>query len=72
MKRASIYTRVSTLDQTTQNQLLDLRALAQQRGFQIAKEYTDRGISGTRARRPGLSLGTVISTTGVMVSWDVW
>jgi hypothetical protein len=37
MKRASIYTRVSTLDQTTQNQLLDLRALAQQRGFQIAK-----------------------------------
>jgi DNA invertase Pin-like site-specific DNA recombinase len=45
--------RVSTVDQHPESQLHDLRALAQQRGLQIVKEYTDR-ISGTRARRPGL------------------
>jgi len=56
MKRAAIYSRVSTLDQTTQNQIYDLRSLAQQRGFEVVKEYSDTGISGVRARRPGLDL----------------
>ncbi len=54
MRSAAIYSRVSTFDQTTQNQIYDLRTLAQQRGLQIVKEYSDHGISGTRARRPGL------------------
>lgn len=54
MKRAALYTRVSTFDQTTQNQIYDLRALAEQRGLQIVKEYADHGISGARVRRPGL------------------
>jgi len=53
-KRAALYTRVSTLDQNPQTQLYDLRTLAQQRGLEIVKEYTDRGISGARARRPAL------------------
>lgn len=53
MKRAAIYTRVSTVDQHPETQLLDLRTLAQQRGFEIVAEYTDR-ISGAKARRPGL------------------
>ena len=33
--------------------MYDLRALAQQRGLTITREYTDR-ISGVKARRPGL------------------
>jgi DNA invertase Pin-like site-specific DNA recombinase len=53
VKRASIYTRVSTLDQDPQSQLYDLRKMAEQRGFQVVKEYQDR-ISGVKARRPGL------------------
>ena len=53
MKTVALYLRVSTVDQHPETQLHDLRALAQQRGFRIVKEYTDR-ISGTRARRPGL------------------
>ena len=53
-KRAAIYMRVSTLDQNPQTQFYDLRTLAQQRDLEIVKEYTDRGISGARARRPGL------------------
>jgi len=52
-KRAALYLRVSTLDQHPETQLHDLRQLAQQRGFTIVHEYTDR-ISGTKAKRPGL------------------
>ena len=53
MKRAVLYMRVSTVDQHPESQLHDLRHLAQQRGFEIVREYTDK-ISGTRAKRPGL------------------
>jgi DNA invertase Pin-like site-specific DNA recombinase len=31
-----------------------LRELAAKRGFEVVAEYEDRGISGTKARRPGL------------------
>ncbi len=53
MKRAALYMRVSTLDQHPETQLYDLRQMAQQRGYEIVEEYTDR-ISGAKARRPGL------------------
>ncbi len=53
MKTVALYMRVSTVDQHPETQLHDLRAMAQQRGFEIVAEYTDR-ISGTKARRPGL------------------
>jgi DNA invertase Pin-like site-specific DNA recombinase len=52
--RAAVYCRVSTLDQHPETQLMDLRELAAQRGFEVVKVYTDHGISGTRVRRPGL------------------
>jgi DNA invertase Pin-like site-specific DNA recombinase len=45
--------RVSTLDQHPETQLLDLRQMAAQHGYEIVEEYTDR-ISGAKARRPGL------------------
>jgi DNA invertase Pin-like site-specific DNA recombinase len=54
MKRAALYARVSTPDQHLETQLYDLRKLAAQRGFEVAREYTDRGISGSKAKRPGL------------------
>jgi DNA invertase Pin-like site-specific DNA recombinase len=53
MKRAALYLRVSTLDQHPETQLYDLRQLAQQRGYGIVQEYTDR-ICGAKAKRPGL------------------
>ena len=55
MKRAVLYARVSTFDQCPETQLLDLRRLAEQRGFDIVHEYTDR-ISGAKAKRPALDL----------------
>jgi DNA invertase Pin-like site-specific DNA recombinase len=54
MKRAVLYMRVSTADQTTDNQAHDLKQMAQQRGLAIVQQYIDHGISGTRTRRPGL------------------
>ena len=53
MKKAVLYMRVSSLDQHPETQLLDLRQMAAQRGYEIVHEYTDR-ISGAKARRPGL------------------
>ena len=53
MKRAALYMRVSTIDQHPETQLLDLRQMAAQRGYEIVQEYTDR-LSGVKARRPGL------------------
>jgi len=54
MKKAAIYARVSTPDQHLENQILDLRKLAAQRGFEVVHEYCDRGISGSKTKRPGL------------------
>jgi DNA invertase Pin-like site-specific DNA recombinase len=54
VKRAALYARVSTFEQNCDTQLLDLRQLAGQRGFTISEEFVDNGISGARAKRPGL------------------
>jgi DNA invertase Pin-like site-specific DNA recombinase len=54
MKKAAIYARVSTPDQHIETQLYALRELAARRGFEIVHEYTDIGVSGSKARRGGL------------------
>jgi DNA invertase Pin-like site-specific DNA recombinase len=50
MRRAVIYLRVSTLDQTTANQERELGETADRMGCEIVKVYKDHGISGTRGR----------------------
>lgn len=54
--RAALYARISTLNhgQDPEVQLGELREYCQRRGFAIAHEYVDRGISGSRERRPAL------------------
>ena len=54
MQKAAIYARVSTPDQHIETQLYQLRELAARRGYEIVHEYTDIGVSGSKARRPGL------------------
>ncbi len=56
MKKVAIYARVSTDKQTTENQLVELRKIALQRGYTVTEEYVDNGISGAKSRsdRPSL------------------
>jgi len=53
--RVAIYARVSTTDQTTESQLLDLRRYISDRGWPIYREYCDNGVSGTKESRPALN-----------------
>jgi DNA invertase Pin-like site-specific DNA recombinase len=56
MKRFALYARVSTIHhgQDVEVQLSELREYAQHRGWMIAGEYADRGVSGSKDRRPEL------------------
>jgi DNA invertase Pin-like site-specific DNA recombinase len=51
--RVALYARVSTHDQTAENQLLELRRYVAARGW-TAVEYVDTGVSGAKDRRPAL------------------
>ena len=55
MRRVAIYARVSTDDQTTANQLEELKRWAKNAGHSVVKVYEDAGISGSKGRdkRPG-------------------
>jgi DNA invertase Pin-like site-specific DNA recombinase len=48
--RAAIYLRVSTDEQTTDNQERELRAAAERAGHDIVQVYVDAGISGAKGR----------------------
>jgi DNA invertase Pin-like site-specific DNA recombinase len=50
MKRAAIYLRVSTIDQTTANQERELREIAGRVGYDIVRVYKDHGVSGAKRR----------------------
>ena len=65
--KAAIYARVSTTDQTCENQLLELRRYVEARGWTIAKEYVDHGVSGAKERRPALD---DLVTPPAKISWS--
>jgi DNA invertase Pin-like site-specific DNA recombinase len=56
MKRIALYARVSTDKQTCENQLQELRTIAERMNCTIVAEFVDNGISGmkTRQNRPAL------------------
>jgi len=55
VKRCGIYLRVSTDQQTTENQFRILREVAERSGWTIVQVFEDAGISGAKSRdqRPG-------------------
>ena len=52
--RVALYARVSTKDQDCELQLDELRRMAEVRQVIVVNEYVDRGVSGTKDRRPAL------------------
>ena len=47
--RAALYARVSTANgQDLENQLLELRQVAEHQGWTVVAEYVDHGISGAK------------------------
>ena len=75
-KKVVIYTRVSTLDQTIDNQLIELRDHCSKMGWEVVKEYADEGLSGTLSREKRPSLNSFIKDAyrkrfGLVVCWDI-
>src|SRR6201981_3084012 len=54
-KRIALYLRISTAEQTVENQQRELQAVAERHGWNVVAVFTDAGISGTKGReqRPG-------------------
>jgi DNA invertase Pin-like site-specific DNA recombinase len=54
-KRVALYLRVSTTEQTVENQQRELEAVAERHRWNVVAVFTDAGISGTKGRdkRPG-------------------
>jgi DNA invertase Pin-like site-specific DNA recombinase len=48
--RVALYLRVSTGEQTVENQDAALRAIANARGWQVVQVYADEGVSGAKGR----------------------
>jgi len=72
----AIYVRVSTDQQTVENQVLALQEVAQRSGWEIVQVFSDEGISGAkgRDRRPGFdALLTAVSRRQIdlVAAWSV-
>ena len=54
--KAGLYLRVSTADQTTLNQELELKKYCENNDIEIFKVYREEGVSGSKTSRPQLDL----------------
>ena len=75
-RKAVIYSRVSTNDQTIENQLQVLREVAEKKGYEVVREISDEGISGVKGRdaRKGfdeLITGSIRREWDIILVWDV-
>ncbi|MBR9973914.1 recombinase family protein [Magnetospirillum sulfuroxidans] len=75
-KRVALYARVSTDQQTVENQLRDLQEVAGRLGWNVVDVITDEGISGAKGRdqRPGfdrLLKGIARREFDVIAAWSV-
>ena len=74
--KVALYARVSTDGQTTENQLQELRKVADRNGWQIAQEFVDHGISGAKGRdqRPAfdeMCKGVIRKEFDLVMAWSV-
>lgn len=71
-RRVALYARVSTNDQRADLQLDGLRRLAEQRGWKVAGEYVDLGVSGSKDKRPQLDKLMADAHKGRFDTLAVW
>ena len=76
MKKVAIYARVSTSAQTCENQLNELRAVADRAGYQIVSEFVDEGISGAKGRQNRPALDQLLKECtrrrfDLVMCWDI-
>ena len=76
VRKVAIYCRVSTLDQTVDNQLIELRDHFSKMGWEITREYSDEGLSGTLSRDKRPALNSLIKDAyrkrfEAVVCWDI-
>ena len=74
--RVALYARVSTDGQTVNNQLQELREVAERHGWKVLQEFTDKGISGAKGReqRPAfdaLCKGAARREFDMVAAWSV-
>jgi DNA invertase Pin-like site-specific DNA recombinase len=75
--RAVLYLRVSTLNgQTTENQRLELEAVAGRNGWQVVEIYEDAGISGAKGREKRPAFDRMLKAAvrrefDVIMAWSV-
>ena len=53
--KCAIYCRVSTAEQNAQMQVQELRDYCKRRGWEIADEFIDTGVSGSKESRPAIN-----------------
>jgi DNA invertase Pin-like site-specific DNA recombinase len=75
-KRIAIYARVSTSQQTCENQLNELRVVADRAGYQIVAEFVDEGISGSKGRQNRPALDQMLKECtrrrfDLVMCWDI-
>jgi len=70
--RVALYLRVSTTDQDPETQGREVRAFVEARGWDVAETYQDLGVSGVRARRPGLDQLVKDAWRGRFAAVVVW
>jgi DNA invertase Pin-like site-specific DNA recombinase len=76
MKKAAIYVRVSTDKQTVENQLRELRQIAERRGWEVVHAYHDAGISGSKGREARHGLDEMLKDAqrrrfDVVMAWAI-
>jgi DNA invertase Pin-like site-specific DNA recombinase len=75
-KRAAIYVRVSTDHQTVENQIRELRQVAERRGWEVVEVYSDAGISGAKDRKQRPGLDRMLNDAGrrkfdIVMAWAI-
>jgi len=75
-KRVGLYLRVSTTEQTTDNQRRELIAVVQRHGWTVVRVFEDAGISGAKGRSARAGLDALMKAVArreidMVAAWSV-